>query len=172
MQMHPHRESAAVESRQEESDHFITSEPKAPKREQVGFSVWLRKSTELDRAHRVAPRRNLSGTADIFRLKEIFGTEFFILRKTSCERREKGDKIMKEMENTLLEVATRIRGLRDVLGFSAAQMAEKTGLDEALYLAYEAGEVDLPFTFIHKCAKAFGVDLSELLEGKSAKLSS
>ncbi len=79
---------------------------------------------------------------------------------------------MKEMENTLLEVATRIRGLRDVLGFSAAEMAEKTGLDEALYLAYEAGEVDLPFTFIHKCAKAFGVDMSELLEGKSAKLSS
>ena len=41
------------------------------------------------------------------------------------------------------------------------------------YIAYESGETDLPFTFIHKCAIAFGVELTELLEGRnSARLSS
>ena len=79
---------------------------------------------------------------------------------------------MKDMENSLMEVATRIRDLRDIMGFSTAEMAEKTDMDEALYLSYEKGEADLPFTFIHKCAQVFGVDMSDLLEGKSAKLSS
>ena len=79
---------------------------------------------------------------------------------------------MKDMENSLMEVASRIRDFREILGYSASQMAEKTDTDEALYLSYEAGKVDLPFTFIHKCAQAFGVDMSDLLEGKSAKLSS
>ncbi len=76
------------------------------------------------------------------------------------------------MENSLLEVAARIRELRDVMGYTAAQMAEKTDLTEKTYLLYEEGKTDLPFTFIHKCAQVFGVDMSELLEGKSAKLSS
>ena len=37
--------------------------------------------------------------------------------------------------------------------------------------AFEKGEDDLPFTFIHKCALAFDVEITDLLEGQSAKLS-
>ena len=79
---------------------------------------------------------------------------------------------MKNMENSLMEVASRIRDLREILGYTTAEMAEKTDVEETLYLTYEKGESDLPFTFIHKCAQVFGVDMSDLLEGKSAKLSS
>lgn len=51
-------------------------------------------------------------------------------------------------------------------------MAEKTEVSVEEYHSYEQGTVDFPFTFMHKCALAFGVELTDLLEGQSAKLSS
>ena len=51
-------------------------------------------------------------------------------------------------------------------------MAEKTEVSVEQYHSYEQGTVDFPFTFMHKCALAFGVELTDLLEGQSAKLSS
>ncbi len=72
----------------------------------------------------------------------------------------------------LSEIASRIRELREIMGFSVAIMAEKTDVNEKQYLLYESGKADIPFSFIHKCALAFGVDMTDLLEGSSAKLSS
>ena len=73
--------------------------------------------------------------------------------------------------NQLLDVAQRIREMRQIVGFTASEMAEKTELPQELYMQYEAGTIDLPFTFMHKCAKIFGLELAELLEGNSARLS-
>ncbi|MBQ6848041.1 MAG: AMP-binding protein [Clostridia bacterium] len=72
----------------------------------------------------------------------------------------------------LSEVASRIRELREIMGYSTAEMAEKTDVTEEKYLYYESGKADIPFTFIHKCALEFGVEMTELLEGKTAKLTS
>lgn len=72
--------------------------------------------------------------------------------------------------NQLMEIALRIREMRDILGFSAKKMAELTELTEDQYRLYESGTTDLPFTFMHKCAKAFGLEITDLLEGHSAKL--
>ncbi len=74
--------------------------------------------------------------------------------------------------NPLAEVAARIREMRSVMGFTVEETAEKAGVTAAEYRRYENGEADIPFTFIHKCAIAFGVGLTDLLEGHSAKLSS
>ncbi len=74
--------------------------------------------------------------------------------------------------NQLSEVASRIREMRDVLGMSAAEMAQKTEVTLDEYEKYENGAADMPFTFVHKCALAFGMELTELLEGKNAHLSS
>ncbi len=74
--------------------------------------------------------------------------------------------------NQLSEVAARIKGTREIMGWSTARMAKKTEVDEVQYRAYESGEADLPFTFIHKCALAFGIEITELLEGQGAHLSS
>jgi len=74
--------------------------------------------------------------------------------------------------NKLSEVAARIKELRDIMGWTTAQMAEKTDITEEMYLEYESGKKDIPFTFIHKCALEFDVEMTELLEGNSAKLSS
>jgi len=73
--------------------------------------------------------------------------------------------------NKLNEVGARIRAMREISGFTVAEMTKKTEVSAADYLRYEAGETDLPFTFLHKCAQAFGIDITDLLEGQSANLS-
>ncbi|MBE7081095.1 MAG: cupin domain-containing protein [Clostridiales bacterium] len=73
--------------------------------------------------------------------------------------------------NQLSEVATRIKELREIIGYSVNTMAKNTNVTESQYLAYESGKEDIPFSFIHKCALAFGVDMTDLLQGSSAKLS-
>ena len=74
--------------------------------------------------------------------------------------------------NKLSEVAKRIREMREIYGFSVEEMAIKAEVSLDDYLSYESGSKDFPFTFIHKCALAFDIDMTELLEGHSAKLSS
>ncbi len=71
----------------------------------------------------------------------------------------------------LMDIANRIRGMREILGYSMQRMAEQTEVSEEIYRQYESGTADLPFTFLHKCAKVFGVEITVLLEGRSAKLS-
>ena len=73
--------------------------------------------------------------------------------------------------NQLMDIAMRIRDMRDILGYSMQKMAELTEVSEDTYHLYESGTVDLPFTFLHKCAKVFGVEITVLLEGHSARLS-
>ena len=73
--------------------------------------------------------------------------------------------------NQLMEVASRIRDMREIVGYSIQDMADKLEMAEDNYSLYETGTVDLPFTFIHKCAQIFGVEITVLLEGHSAKLS-
>ena len=72
----------------------------------------------------------------------------------------------------LSEMAARIKELRDIMGWSVEEMAEKTDVSPEQYALYESGTVDIPFTFIHKCALEFDVEMTELLEGHSARLSS
>ena len=75
-------------------------------------------------------------------------------------------------ENKLMEVAFRIREMREIYGLSLEEMAEKTDTTVEEYRAYEAGAADFPFTFILKCSLAFGIGITDILEGQSAKLSS
>ena len=72
--------------------------------------------------------------------------------------------------NQLERIALRIREMREIFGYTTAKMAELTDLSEEAYISYESGDVDLPFTFMHKCAQAFGIELTDILEGHSAKL--
>ena len=76
-----------------------------------------------------------------------------------------------EAGNKLLEMAARIREMREIIGYTVAQMAEKTGVSVEEYSNVEAGKVDPTFNFLHQCAIAFGVDINALLEGHSAHLS-
>ncbi len=74
--------------------------------------------------------------------------------------------------NGLMEIASRIKEMREIMGWSIADMAQKTEVSQEQYSLFESGGADIPFTFIHKCALVFDVELTELIEGRSAKLSS
>lgn len=74
--------------------------------------------------------------------------------------------------NQLMDVALRIRELREIMGYSVEEMAQLTDITGDQYLEYEKGAMDLPFTFLHKCARVLGVELIQLLEGHSPRLSS
>ena len=72
-----------------------------------------------------------------------------------------------EMER---EVANRIMALRVDSGYTQAEMADMTGFSLEDYTMYEEGGADLPFSFIHKCASVFDVEIMELLEGRTPLL--
>ena len=79
---------------------------------------------------------------------------------------------MQRVENELMETAQRIHEMREISGFTVEEMAAKTEVTAEQYREYESGKADMPFTFIHKCALTFNVGMSDLLEGRSANLSS
>ena len=72
--------------------------------------------------------------------------------------------------NQLSAIAARLREMREILGWTPEDMAEKTEVTPEEYRLYEAGQTDLPFTFIYKAAQAFNMELTELLEGHNAFL--
>lgn len=76
----------------------------------------------------------------------------------------------KELTSTILDMAMRIRELREVAGFSVADMARSTGVTEEEYLDCETGKKDISFAFIFRCALAFGVDVTDIISGSSPKL--
>ena len=69
-------------------------------------------------------------------------------------------------------MANRIRTLREIEGYTIAEMAVKTNVSEAEYSACENGQSDLNFAFIYRCALAFNVDVTDIIEGKSPTLKS
>ena len=83
------------------------------------------------------------------------------------------------MENTITgmdykirEVAGRIRELREISGLTVEEMARHTDVSVDEYMACEAGNRNLSIAFLYRCVLIFGVDMSDLLEGRSAKLRS
>ncbi len=70
------------------------------------------------------------------------------------------------------DVAARIREMREILGLSQQEMAQKTEVSPEDYACYESGNFDFPFSFMHKCALIFGINIADLLEGYSPRLTS
>ena len=70
------------------------------------------------------------------------------------------------------EMAGRIKELREVVGLTTIEMASKTDVSEEEYIACENGERDLNFAFIYRCANAFDVDVTDIIEGYSPTLKS
>ena len=79
---------------------------------------------------------------------------------------------MTDLTNKISEIARRIRDLREVEGKTVEFMAEQTGVTTEEYIACESGQVDLNFTFIYRCANAFGVNVTDVIEGYSPQLNS
>ena len=76
------------------------------------------------------------------------------------------------MEPRLIEVAERIRALREIMEFSSEEMANAAGVSVKEYEILESGAQDFSFTFLYRCAQKFGVDMIELLTGENPHLTS
>lgn len=75
------------------------------------------------------------------------------------------------MDTKIIEIAQRIRGIREILEIPVEEMAQLLEITPEEYLAHENGENDFSFTFLHKCATRFGIDIVELLTGENPRLS-
>ena len=79
---------------------------------------------------------------------------------------------MTGMDYKIQEVAGRIRELRQISGLTVEEMAQKTDVSAEEYMAYENGSRNMSIAFLYRCVLIFGVDFSDLLEGRSPKLRS
>ena len=77
---------------------------------------------------------------------------------------------MTGMDFKIREVAERIRELREISGFTVEEMAARTNLSVEEYIQCEAGNRNLSIAFLYRCTLSFGVDMGDLLEGRSPKL--
>ena len=82
------------------------------------------------------------------------------------------EQMMTGMDFKIREVAQRIRELREISGFSVEEMAQRTGLSVEEYIQCESGSRNLSIAFLYRCTLSFGVDMGDLLEGRSPKLQS
>ncbi len=74
------------------------------------------------------------------------------------------------MEQEIREIASRIKELREVCGYSREELAKELGLDVATYSRYEEVGDDIPINIIYHIANLFGVNFTEILTGDSPKL--
>ncbi|MCQ2512572.1 MAG: AMP-binding protein [Lachnospiraceae bacterium] len=79
---------------------------------------------------------------------------------------------MKGLELKVHEIADRVRELRTIEGLSEEYMAQKIGVTVDEYKLYEAGNQELDFAFLYTCAQVLNVDVTELIEGITPRLSS
>ncbi len=82
------------------------------------------------------------------------------------------EETMTGLDFKISEVATRIKELRHISGISKETMAKLTGVSREEYAACEEGKHDLSFAFIYRCALAFKVGVTDIIEGVSSTLKS
>ena len=80
--------------------------------------------------------------------------------------------LMKDIDDKIQEIAGRIRELRQISGLSVEEAAQRTAVSTEVYQQYEDGSRNMSIAFMYRCALMFGVDFSDMLEGRSPKLRS
>ncbi len=79
---------------------------------------------------------------------------------------------MTGLDFKIKEMAGRIKELREIEGLTPEEMAVKTAVSTEEYIQCEAGNSDLNFAFIYRCALALNVNVTDIIEGYSPRLKS
>lgn len=74
------------------------------------------------------------------------------------------------MQEQLLQIAERLRGLRESADVPAEVLAAQLGLTVAMYERYESGTTDIPISVLYQIANFFRVELSAMLTGDGPRL--
>ena len=70
----------------------------------------------------------------------------------------------------ILEIARRIKELREICDLDKSELADKLGISLEQYNDYEGGMDDIPIGVIYKIAKVMNVDSTVLLTGDDARM--
>ncbi len=77
---------------------------------------------------------------------------------------------MSEINNEILEIASRIKELREICDMTEEEVAERVGISVETYRDYENGKDDIPVGVIYGVARVLGVDSTALLTGSEARM--
>jgi len=75
------------------------------------------------------------------------------------------------MPDEMKQIASRLKEIREICGFSVDETAARLGIDAARYLGYEDSGENVPISVLYALANVYGVDITELLTGVSPRLS-
>jgi len=75
------------------------------------------------------------------------------------------------MDEKYLMISERIRELREIFDLSEEDMAKETGVEVSTYKEYESSGKNIPISVLYHISQKFGVDLSEILTGEAARIS-
>jgi len=75
------------------------------------------------------------------------------------------------MPDEMKQIADRLKEIREICGFSVGETAARLGIPAARYLGYEENGENVPISVLYALANVYGVDITELLTGKSPRLS-
>ena len=75
------------------------------------------------------------------------------------------------MDDKLQMISERIRELREIFDLTEEEMAKETGVETDRYIEYETSGENIPISVLYRISQKFGVDLSEILTGQPARLS-
>ena len=74
------------------------------------------------------------------------------------------------MDDNLRQISSRIRELREILGISTEEMAQRIGIGQDTYVKYDTGTLDIPISVLYAIAAQLHVDLTELLTGEAPRM--
>ena len=75
------------------------------------------------------------------------------------------------MNEQIKDIGMRLMFLREEAELSEKEMAQKLGVDEDTYKAFESGDKDFSFSVIYNAADILGVDVLDLISGSAPTLS-
>ena len=74
------------------------------------------------------------------------------------------------MSEQILQIARRVKELREICGVTVEQIAKELDIDVNTYIRYEENGADIPISVLYTLANMLGVDMTELLTGRTPKL--
>ena len=75
------------------------------------------------------------------------------------------------MDEQIRQIAERLRGLRDAMELTTAEVARDCGIDQAEYERAESGEHDISVSMLQQIARHYGIALDALMFGEEPKMS-
>jgi quercetin dioxygenase-like cupin family protein len=76
------------------------------------------------------------------------------------------------MNEQIKQIAERLKGLRDSIDLSVPEMAERCQRTTEEIQCYEAGETDIPMSYLFDIAQHFNIDTSTLISGEEPRMKS